>query len=284
MRLLRLAFTLAVAVAAALALAPTAARAQAAAATPLPVESARPARETAPTLRFLKANADFLRARFEKFSPLAHVQGRLAQPVDPRYLSYRGLLAQIAAAKDSVAASAEARERQALFENVSDLADLERELDQMERVLAAQEVRLGALHADFAGRQRTELAVLVTGGALAGRLDSVVVTVEDGSRAVVGLDDAQRRSLKVGGLLEVFRALAEPREQVLEVRFLGEGWNQVAPGFVRVSPARDRLTFVKLDLSQATPVRGFASVTAGMWRLDAPSPSRATADADRDRP
>ena len=273
---------LALLLAASLAAAP--AHAQPGGVTKLAVETARPAREAPPTLRFLKANADFLRARIELFAPAPRVQGGAAQPVDPRFLSYRTMLADIAAAKDSVAASAEARERQALFESVTELAALERELDQMERVLAAQQSRLGTLHTDFAGRQRTELAVLLTGGALAGRVDSVAIRLEDGHRVVTGLDDTQRRSLKVGGLLEVFRGLAEPREQVLEVRFIGEGWNASAAGFLRIAPARDQLTFVKLDLSQAAPARGMASVTAGTWRMDAPGPARASADADQARP
>lgn len=262
----------------------TSARAQAPRSAPVEVSSARPAREMPPTLRYLKANADFLRTRFELFAPSSRVQGSAAQPVDPRFLSYRGLLADIAAAKDSVAASAEARERQALFTSVTDLAQLERELDQMERVLAAQQTRLATLHTDFSGRQRTELTVLLAGGALAGRVDSVVVTLEDGTGVVTGLDDTQRRSIKVGGLLEVYRGLIEPREQVVEVRFIGEGWSAVASGFVRIAPARDRVTFVKLDLSQAAPARGMASVSAGTWHSDAPAPARASADADQARP
>ena len=111
-----------------------------------------------------------------------------------------------------------------------------------------------------------------------------MVTLEDGTGAVTGLDDTRRRSLKVGGMVEAFRGLVEPREQVIEVRFIGEGWSQVASGFVRIAPTRDRLTFVKLDLSQAAPARGMASVSAGTWRSDAPSPARTTADADQARP
>ena len=257
--------------------------AQAPGVTPVELSGSRPARQVLPTLRFLKANADFLRTRFELFAPDPRVQGSAAQTLDPRFLSYRKMLAEIAAAKDSVARSAEARERSALFASVADLAELEVELDQMERVLAAQEARLGTLHTDFAGRQRTELTVLLTGGALAGRVDSVVVKLEDGTGVVSGLDDTKRRAIKLGGMLEVFRGLVEPREQVIEVRFVGEGWNQTAPAFLRVGPARDRLTFVKLDLSGAAPVRGMSSVSAGTWLSDAP-PARASADADRDRP
>ena len=260
-----------------------AAFAQGSAPSKLALETTRPVREAPPTLRYLKSNAEVMRARFARGNQGSRVQGVLARPVDPRFLSYRGMLADIAAAKDTVAATAEARERDALFESVTELAAFERELDQMERVLAAQQSRLGELHADFAGRQRTELAVLLTGGAQAGRLDSVVVRLEDGTRVTTGLDETQRQSLRVGGLFEVFRALVEPREQVVELRFVGEGWSQVAPGFVRLSPARDRLTFVKLDLSEAAPVRGMASVSAGTWRLDAP-PARSSADADAARP
>jgi hypothetical protein len=250
----------------------------------LPVETSRPAREPAPTLRYLKANVEALRARVERWKPVSRVHGVLARPLDPRFLDYRGMLAEIAAAKDSVAVAAESRERKVLFERVTELAEFERELDQMEGILAAQAKRLGVLHADFAGRQRTELAVLLTGGADAGRVDSVVVRLEDGTRVVTGLDDAQRRSLQVGGLYEVFRGRVEPREQVVELRFVGEGWDQAAPGFVRLTPARDQLTFVQLDLTRAAPARGMSSVSAGTWRLDAPAPARSTADADQARP
>ncbi len=249
--------------------------------TTVTIERERPVREKLPTLRFLKANRDFIRARFDRLRQDSQASAAGAGELEPRFLMYRQLLAAVAAGKDSVTLAADARERATLFASVNDLGQLERELDQMERLLDAQRARLGVLQADFAGRQRTELDVLVTGGALAGRLDSVVVTLEDGSRVTSGLNETQRQSLKHGGAYEVFRGLVEPREQVLEVAFLGEGWSAVGHGFIMLEPTRDRLTFLKLDLAQAQPSHGITSVSARTWLLD---PELPTADATRNRP
>lgn len=254
------------------------------------VERVKPKREKLPTLRFLQANRDFIRARFDRLRQQSRTEAARAGDLDPRFLEYRRLLAEIATAKDSVAKSSEERERAALFASVSDLATLERELDQMERLLESQRLRLGVLQADFAGRQRTELDVLVTGGTLAGVVDSVAVTLEDGTRVTAALDDTQRESLRHGGALEVFRGLVEPREQVLEITFHGEGWSLTGPGYVTLDPKRDQLTFLKLDLSQAHPTRGLVSIVAGTWCLDpsvpvvAPSAPTSTAEEQPEAP
>ena len=250
--------------------------------TTLTVERERPVREKLPTLQFLRANRDFIRARFDRLRAESHVGRAPAADLDPRFLEYRQLLAQIAASKDSVTVASDARERQGVFTSVEELAGLERELDQMERLLDAQRARLAELQADFAGRQRTELNVVVTGNTLAGRVDSVRVTLEDGSSVASALTETQRGSLIHGGALEVFRGLAEPREQVVEVSLMGEGWSATGRGFVTLEPTRDRLTFLKLDLSQASPALGIASLKASTWLLE-PS-AGASAEANQDRP
>lgn len=232
----------------------------------------RPALEKPTASGARRADRDAGRARAERAR---------AGDLDPRFLEYRRLLAEIAADKDSVAVASDARERQAVFTSVEELAGLERELDQMERLLDAQRGRLVALQSDFAGRQRTELDVVIGGGALAGRVDSVRVTLEDGTSVVSSLTETQRGSLVHGGALEVFRGLVEPREQVIEIALMGEGWSAAGHGFVTLAPARDRLTFLKLDLSQASPALGIGSLAATTWLLDA---SQASAEAGRDRP
>ena len=204
-----------------------------------------------------------------------------AGDIDPRFLEYRRLLAEIASAKDSVTVAYDARERADLFASVTEMAQLERELDQMERLLDTQRERLRLLQADFAGRQRTELDLLVTGGTLAGQVDSVRVTLEDGTAVTSLLTETQRASMQHGGVLEVFRGLVEPRPQVIEIALMGEGWSSTGHGFITLEPARDRLTFLKLDLSQAKPVLGIGSVVAGTWQLD---PGVPAAEAIRDRP
>jgi hypothetical protein len=261
--------------------------------TTVEVQRERPVRETLPTLRFLRANRDFIRGRFDRLRSEARVGRAPAGDLDPRYLEYRRLLAEIATAKDSVAVASDARERQSLFTSVEELAKLERELDMMERLLNTQRTRLGVLQGDFAGRQRTELDVVLTGGAIAGRVDSVRVTLEDGTSVVSSLNETQRGSLVHGGALEVFRGLVEPRVQVIEIALMGEGWSATGHGFVTLEPERDRLTFLKLDLSQASPKLGIGSLVASTWLLEtrpaagqgaSQAASSPQAEANRDRP
>jgi hypothetical protein len=265
----------------ALPLLPALPHAQETAITTVRIEREKPQKERIPTLRFLKANRDFIRARFDRLRQESREAAAGADELDPRFLLYRQLLGEVAAGKDSVAVKLDARERAALFASVSDLAALERELDLMERMLDAQRARLGVLQRDFAGRQRTELDIVVTGGALAGRIDSVAVLLEDGTRVAAAIDSTQRAALKHGATLEVFHGLVEPREQVIDVAFLGDGWSQTGHGFITLEPARDRITFLKLDLSQSSPARGITSVIAGTWLLD---PQLPTAEASGNRP
>src|SRR5262245_48572019 len=120
--------------------------------TTITVERERPTREKLPTLRFLRANRDFIRARFDRLREHASVDRAPAASLDPRFLAYRKLLADIAASKDSVVRASDARERHDVFTSIEDLAALEQELDQMERLLHAQRARLGVLRAAFGGR------------------------------------------------------------------------------------------------------------------------------------
>jgi len=232
------------------------------------VERVKPSREKLPTLRFLKANRDFIRARFDRLRQDSREEASGAGALDPRFLRYREMLAQVNAAKDSVTTANDERERAGLFASVSDLAALERELDQMERLLDAQRARLGVLQNDFAGRQRTELNLLVTGAPVAGIVDSVALILEDGTRVAAALDGTQREALKHGAVFEVFRGLVEPREQVFEVALIGTGWSAAGHGYVTMEPARDRLTFLQLDFAQASPARGINSVIASSWRFE----------------
>jgi hypothetical protein len=245
------------------------------------VEMVRPAIENRATLRFLKAHRDMILARLQPLRGGRKPELDDAGQLDPRFLEYRRMLGEIAASKDSVTLAYDARERTMLYESVADMAKLEVELDQMERLLDTQRARLAMLQADFSGRQRTELDLLVTGGTIAGQVDSVRVTLEDGTSVATGVTETQRASIQHGGVLEVFRGLIEPRQQVIEVALMGEGWSSTGHGFITIEPARDRLTFLKLDLSQAKPVLGIGSVLAGTWQLDPTVPS---AEVTRERP
>ena len=266
-------------------LAPGVARAQQDTVIIVQVERERPEREKQPTLRFLKANRDFIRSRLDRLRLDQREGHTRAEDLDPRFLTYRQLLADVAQAKDSVTRAADARERELLFQRIEHLAHLENELDQLEQLIGSQQARLAFLQADFAGRQRTELEVVLTGGPIEGEVDSVSVTLEDGSRVVAALDDTQRRSLRYGGALRVFRGLVEPRAQSIEVRLVGEGWTQTGPGHISLDPPRDRLTMLKLDLAKAHPSRGLASVVASTWQFEpVPHAPPTAAEPDPDRP
>lgn len=238
------------------------------------VTRVRPAREVLATMRFLRTNRDFFRARLDllRATPVESSHG--AEPVDPRFLAWRDLLASAQAAGDSVAAAADADQRRTLFASVTDLGALETQLDQMDRLLAAQRVRLASLEADFAGLQRTALAVVVSGAPASGVPGALALSFDDGTRVDVPLDDAQRATLAGGGVLEVFHGLIEPREQSFALTL---GAAAADTGFVTLAPEKNRLTFLRLDLAGADAANGAAGIVATTW------PHDAAPDLDRER-
>lgn len=238
------------------------------AATEVRIERIRPKREKHATLRFLKANRDFIRGRFDLLREKPAGGSAAAEAVDPRFLSYQAMLASVRGAGDSLALADEARARREQFQSVTELGLLEADLDRMERLLASQRDRLAALQADFTGRQRTALEVVVSGDPGIAEVSSVALTLEGGATLTLPLTAEQRASLRRGGMLELFHGMVEPRQQVIEVALAGGGWDAGGPGFVTIEPARDRLTLLRLDLSPARPDRGAASMLATTWQLD----------------
>ena len=232
------------------------------------VERVRPHKETYATLRFLKENRDFLRSRFDRLKETPEGKGTTAAAVDPRFLSYQQMLAEVRAAEDTLSLAEEARRKEELFASITDLGRLESQLDLMGNLLDRQRGRLAVLEADFAGRQQTMLSVVVTGLPAGASVDSLVLTLEDGARNAVGISADQREVLRHGGVLQVFRGLVEPREQVLEVAIEGGAGLASEPGFVTLDPARDRLTFLRLDLAKVQAGQGAATMTASTWVLD----------------
>jgi len=237
-------------------------------ATEVKVERVRPRHESLPTLRFLKDNRAFFRARLDQLreTPLERRGGAAA--IDPRFLAYPGLRAGIAAAGDSVAALEEARRAHQLFASINDLGRLEAQLDLLEHLLAEQDARLGALQHDFTGLQRTALAIVVSGYPRAAEVSSVSITLEDGAAIAVPISAEQREALRGGGVLQIFHGLVEPRSQVLEVGLGGGPW-AADSGFVTLEPSRDRLTLLRLDLSPVQPAAGATGILASIWLQDA---------------
>jgi hypothetical protein len=236
---------------------------------PVKVERVRPQKPKHVTLRFLKENRDFIRARLDLLRQKMVERKGGAETIDPRYLMYPKMLADAQIARDTVAAAEELRKRQQLLESITQLGDLETRLDEMEKFLADQRVRLGVLQQNFTGEQRTALMVVVRGYPGDVAPSEISVTLEDGAPFSVTLAPEQRDALKRGGVVQVFHGFVEPREQVVQVTLTADAWPGGDSGFVTLDPERDRLTFLELNLSTVHVAQGGASMAASSWRHDA---------------
>ncbi len=236
--------------------------------TQVTVERLRPTREKFPTLRFLKENRDFLRSRFDRLR--SHPTGRdgAADDIDPRFLAYRKLVAEARSSGQLVATTDDAAARTELFRSVTELGQLESQLDLMERQLGDQRSRLGTLQEDFAGHQRTALDIVLSGFPQGSAVSSVIVKFEDGATLTVPLTADQRISLQQGSFLQIFDGLVEPREQVFEVTLVGDPGTAGPSGFISLEPSRNRLNFLRLDLSSVRPAEGAPSMLASTWVLE----------------
>jgi hypothetical protein len=232
------------------------------------VERARPQPEAHATLRFLKSNRDFIRGRLDLLRQRALARRGESAEIDARWLAYQRMLADIHAARDTVGAAETALRRLQLLESVTQLGRLEAQLDLMDRQLAEQRARLGVLQDDFAGDQRTALMVVLRGHPHEVALTEIAITIADGATVRVPLTSEQRGALERGGVVEIFHGFVEPREQVIEVTVTGAPWPTGESAFIRLEPARDHLTFLKLDLSALAPGRAGTGIRASTWLHD----------------
>lgn len=239
--------------------------------TAVEVERVRPRRPQVEMLRFLKENRDFIRSRFDLLRMKTVEHAGVATDLDPRFLRYPELLAAILADRDSARALDDGWKRRDLIARIAELGALEAQLDAMERMLAEQRARLGILQEDFTGDQRTALIVVLGGEPSAAALREVTVELEDGSRVTIPLHPAERERLRQGGVVQVFHGFVEPREQVIEVAFTGEG-GPAATGFVTLEPARNRITMLRLDLAGVDGARGAAGIQGSTWLHDTKLP------------
>lgn len=237
--------------------------------TEVKVERMRPEKEKVPTLRFLRENLDFIRAQFDRLREKPVDQHAAATDLDPRLLNYARLLAEALASRDTVGAAEDARSRQHLLESIAQLGSLENQLDLMEHHLEKQRIRLAYLEDDFTGHQQTALMVVLSGYPKDVAVSEVTVALDDGDPIHVTLSPEQCQSLRRGGVVELFHGFAEPREQVVQVSLGAAGLPAGDPGYVTVSPMRDRLMFLRFDLSNVQPAQGGSSVRASTWLHEA---------------
>lgn len=231
------------------------------------VERVKPEKTKLSTLRFLTENKDFLRSQLDRLRQAARERDGDADPIDPRYLTYRQMLRDQDAARDAIA-SWEADEERELLTRISELASLESELDAMEQMLDEQSGRLDDLEADFVGRQHTQLVVLVRGYPAAADVDAIEIVEDGGGRVTVLLDDVERHSLREGGIAQIYHEFVEPREQTFEVVLQGAAWPETSSGYLTFTPERGRLGFLELDLSSLEATSGAIGIHATRWTDD----------------
>ena len=236
------------------------------------VERIKPHAEKHATLRFLRDNRDFLRAALDRTRQQQVDREPSAEAIDPRFLAYRELMAQVQSGRDSTALAEAARRKLDLLRSVTELGGLEAQLDQFDRLLATQADRLGQLQRDFTGDQRTSLAIVLSGYPRAASLSTVALALDDGSTVSVPLTDDQRDALREGGAVQVFHGYVEPREQVVQIALAGVGTAAGDAGYVTLDPARDRLTLLQLDLSAVEAGDGAPGIHASTWLNDARIP------------
>ena len=233
--------------------------------TEVKVESVKPKQTKHPTLRFLRENRDFIRARLDLIKQRALEQGAKAGEMDPRFLRYQQMMSDILASEDSVLAAEGRQNRLALMENIQELGTLEEQLDLMEQLLSDQRTRLSMLQEDFTGEQRTALLVLLSGYPAGVTPTQIELTVEDGTTIKIPFTTAQEQALVDGGLAQIYYGFVEPRKQVLEVKVLSAQWPEGRSGYLTLNPPRDRLSFLKLDISRLNAAGPGGSMRATTW-------------------
>jgi hypothetical protein len=232
------------------------------------MERVKPQRERYPTMQFLKTNRDFIRSRFDLLRERNLPESGTAGAIDPRFLAYRRMIADATTSTDSLSRASDMSKRWELFSNITDLGRLEDQLDLMDRQLADQKARLAELQRDFTGRQQTSLAVVLTGYPAAGEVANVMLVFEPGDTLDVPLTSEICESLRHGGVLQLCHRLIEPREQLLSIAIAGGHWDGSGAGYVTLDPARDQISFLRLDLSTAKPSEGASSMAASRWIND----------------
>jgi hypothetical protein len=219
-----------------------------------------------PSLQFLKDHHVFIRARLEELrTKTTTVRSGDAEMLDERFLRLKAMSEAIAAARDTVSSQHLATGARDTLSSVAQLAELEAQLDVIEQILADQRRRLLFLEEDFLGHQETALVILVKGLSGKPHVPESIVLTDQNDVVHVDLTPVQRASLQQGGIAQVYHQFVEPREHLLEVGFTGGRWSESPPVAVKVEAARDRITFLELDLSSIDASAGQFGLATTVW-------------------
>jgi hypothetical protein len=217
------------------------------------------------SLKFLKDHRVFIRAQLDLLKvQTTRTRTERALSLDERYLLLQQMSAAIAAARDTVRADSLLTAQRQLMQSVTQLGELEVQLSRMEALLAHHRARVIAIESDFLGHQETALVIVVRG--FTGKTaPAFMVITEDDDVVRVEFTPEQRASLEQGGIAQVYHEFVEPREHVLQVAFEGNGWPALGAIPVTVDTARDRLTFLGIDISSLDPSREAMGLLTDVW-------------------
>jgi hypothetical protein len=95
-----------------------------------------------------------------------------------------------------------------------------------------------------------------------------MLVFEPGDTLDMPLTSEVCESLRHGGVLQLCHRLIEPRQQLLSIALAGGHWDGSGAGYVTLDPARDQISFLRLDLSTAKPSEGASSMAASRWIND----------------
>ena len=201
------------------------------------------------SLRFLRDNRAFLRARFDELRlEIGYQRDGEARMIDERLLLLEQLYTEIAAARDTLQVEHTRTIERGLLMSVEELAELEAQLDLFEKLLMDQQGRLLTLEEDFLGRQHTALVVVVRGLPESGAPTALLLHEED-TTLRVELGPEQELALQQGGVTQIYHEFVEPRAHRFELRLEGAGWENALPIYIDLETPRDQLTFLELDLA-----------------------------------
>ncbi len=214
------------------------------------------------SLRFLRANRDFLRTRLDRLLQRPDPAGRgVANLLDKRHLLLRSIMAEIDAARDSVRSENASLERQDLMESIEHLAKLDSQLTLMDRLLDDQESRLRIIDDDLRGNQNTALIILLKGLPSGFEPDAVDIDESDGPSLRVSLAPETRAALRRGGIAQIYHEYVEPREHELRIGLGGQGEIRFL-----VDTPLDQLSFLQLDLAHVVDSSDLNGIQARIWQ------------------
>ncbi len=214
------------------------------------------------SLRFLRANRDFLRTRLDRLLQRPDPAGRgEADLLDNRHLLLRSIMAEIDAARDSVRSENIALERRELLDSIDHLAKLDSQLTLMDRLLDDQEGRLRVIDEDLRGNQNTALIILLKGLPPDFEPEAIHIDESGGPSLRVSLAVETRAALRRGGIAQIYHEYVEPREHELRIGLGGRG----EISFLVDTPL-DQLSFLQLDLAHVVDSGDLNGIRARVWQ------------------